>query len=206
MITDYGREVANGAFNESGASINPLENLAPGPHSFELRPDRNSPPIHTWPLTVEPVAPVRNENFNNVPIGNYPGALITPGLKITATSGAFGVTVYTTPNHQVPSLPGKIDGRAAVLQTNSGAMGIFRCDFPQPTNAVTFYYARVLFLGGSVAIYDRAQNMIQTLPLQVTGPYDSPIAHLMAFNAVDIARCDIITPPNNGIVVDNFTF
>ncbi len=206
VITDKGVYSASVEFNGSGAFIKQLVGLSKGFHRFELRRNGSSPVTDVWPLTVEPAAPVRNEDFNNVPIAVYPLLLTTPGLKITVLSGAHGVGVYATPYHQVPVLPGKIDGRAAVLLTNGGATGVFRCDLSVPTQAMTFYYSRVLYSGGSVVFYDSLQNRIQTLPLQVTGPYDSPIAHLMTFNARDISRCDIISPHNNAIVVDNFTF
>lgn len=206
VITDNGVMVSSGVFNQSGALLQQLMNLSQGPHRFELRENASLPATDIWTLTVAPVAPVRNEDFNNVPIAIYPQLLTTPGLKIAVTSGAHGVGVYAAPANEVPLLPGKIDGRAAVLLTNGGATGVFRCDLSVPTNTIAFYYSRVLFSGGSVVFYDRLQNMIQTLPLQVTGPYDSPIAHPMVFNARNISRCDIITPRNNAIVVDNFTF
>ncbi len=136
VITDNGSVVASGDFNQSGKFVQPLVNLAQGPHRFELRGNASLPATNVWLFTVGiPDTTSGHENFENAPLGNIPS-----GTSLNLPSG---LTISNLMNGPFPpriSDPtGNEPNRTRALR-KIGPGGMFKLEFGGSVKSVSVAY------------------------------------------------------------------
>jgi hypothetical protein len=151
VITDNLAVVANGLYNPSGAFIQQLANLSPGPHRFELRENASLPVTDVWLLTVGAVEDTTIDAMNGYPSGapiSNGGETLDPGVTLTGTAAAGRlVDVY--------------NGTVFIGQATANPSGSWTLILPNLPFAVCRFTAKVGSGQNSVPVWVLYKNYLE---------------------------------------------